>query len=141
MVERLNLGNVFLDSRLATTSHDVSQAALEAFEANAIPSAAADDSDTPLTRWLEPSFQALPSDQHRQMFLDAALLMHAEPQAHLRATWIAVLQLDCAQRQMFMGYDAAVDAFSRIFDELINSSLITVATGAYDEQGARCASC
>ena len=110
------------------------QAALEAFEANAIQSASVDDMS--LTRWLESSFRALPSDQHRQMFLDAGTLMHAEPQAHLQATWVALLQLDRGHSPM--SFRAAAYAVSRLFEDLLDSSLV-MSTSQDGEQGGRCA--
>jgi hypothetical protein len=40
------------------------------------------------------SYEALPSDAHRRMFLDAALLLHQQPAQHLTALWAAQLELD-----------------------------------------------
>jgi hypothetical protein len=43
---------------------------------------------------LAKSYSALPSDAHRRMFLDAALLLHQQPAQHLTALWEAQLGLD-----------------------------------------------
>lgn len=55
----------------------------------AVASGKADD-----IRVLRKSYDALPSDAHRRMFLDAALLHHDWPAHHLTATWAAQLALD-----------------------------------------------
>ncbi len=39
-------------------------------------------------------YEGLPSDQHRHMFLDAALLLRDRPAAHLLAMWEGQLLLD-----------------------------------------------
>ena len=77
------------------------QASLGAFRAN--PAAIRADSadgmpgdEKSLTEWLQTSFWALPSDQHRHMFLDVATLMHGERLIHLSVTWRAHVQLDHA---------------------------------------------
>lgn len=43
---------------------------------------------------LRKSYEALPSDSHRRMFLDAALLLHSRLSSHLTSLWAAQLQLD-----------------------------------------------
>ena len=43
---------------------------------------------------LAKSYEALPSNAHRRMFLDAALLLHQQPEQHLTALWAAQLELD-----------------------------------------------
>jgi hypothetical protein len=43
---------------------------------------------------LAKSYEALPSDAHRRMFLDAALLLLQQPSQHLTALWAAQLELD-----------------------------------------------
>lgn len=43
---------------------------------------------------LRTSYDLLPSDQHRLMFLDAALMLRGRPAAHLVATWEGMLLLD-----------------------------------------------
>jgi hypothetical protein len=43
---------------------------------------------------LAKSYEALPSDAHRRMFLDAALLLRRQPLQHLTALWAAQLELD-----------------------------------------------
>ncbi len=42
----------------------------------------------------EARYKGLPSDQHRHMFLDAALLLRDRPAAHLLALWEGQLLLD-----------------------------------------------
>lgn len=43
---------------------------------------------------LRKSYDMLPSDQHRFMFLDAALMLRGCPVAHLIAVWEGILLLD-----------------------------------------------
>lgn len=43
---------------------------------------------------LRKSYESLPSDQHRLMFLDAALMLRGRPTAHLTALWEGALLLD-----------------------------------------------
>lgn len=43
---------------------------------------------------LRKSYDLLPSDQHRLMFLDAALMLRGCPVAHLIAVWEGILLLD-----------------------------------------------
>ena len=118
---------------LTAASRDF-QAALDAYTATAAYGATVDDKS--LTRWLEPSFWALPTDQHRQMFLDAATLMHGQPQAHLRAAWSAHVQLD-------RGWDdnAAGRVTTSLLAELLNSSLVTIDLSKTDQQADRCVQC
>ena len=77
-----------------------------------------------MKEWLEPSFWALPENEHRQMFLDAATVMHEEPAAHLRATWVALVQLDLGP----MTHAAAEFAVSSLLAELLSSSLVSIST-------------
>ena len=44
--------------------------------------------------WDDVRYQRLPSDEHRRMFLDAALLLRGRPAAHLLAVWEGQLLLD-----------------------------------------------
>ena len=110
--------------------HALAQAKLAAYRENAAAGAAVDDRF--LTQWLKTSFVALPSDEHRHMFLDAATLMHGEPQAHLRATWVAHMQLDFGLTSTAAGFTV-----SDMLAELVDSSLVTV-TRTSDVQDARC---
>ena len=112
-----------------------SQATLEVFKSDAAAGATVDDKT--LSKWLEPSFWALPSDQHRQMFLDAATLMHGQPQAHLLAAWVAHVQLDAPAG---LSDDAAGLKASSLLAELITSSLTTIAAPANNPDD-RCALC
>ena len=74
-------------------------------------------------RWLEASFWALPTDRHRHMFLDTAILFQAQPVHDLRCAWTAMLQIngDCVEDP---------DAAARIVDgcraDLVESSLISI---------------
>ncbi len=103
---------------------------MELFRANAAVGINVDVDGKSLTQWLEPSFWALPRNEHRQMFLDAATLMHGEPQAHLCATWLAHVQLDRG-----LVYSAARFFVDSLLEELLNSSLVTT-----DQQYNRCVS-
>ena len=87
--------------------------------------------DRSMTQWLESSFRALRSDDHRQMFLDAATLLHGELQLHLCAAWAAHMQLD--PRREDMDRDQAGRAVSRLLKNLLDSSLVTIAHGTADE--------
>ena len=93
-----------------------------------------------LTEWLETSYRALPSEQHRHMFLDAATLMHRRPLAHLHVTWVALVHLDSAAAAAITD-DAAEFAVDRLLTELLDSSLIAMTHVPDDIQRGRCAAC
>ncbi len=106
------------------------QDALTAFKAQTVKGAPVEEMT--LTQWLKPSFWALPGDQYRQMFLDAATLMRGEPLAHLRAAWVAHVQLDSGLRE-----GPAEFSVTSMLVELLDSSLITISTAAAGEHSPR----
>ncbi len=76
-----------------------------------------------MTQWLATSFWGLPSDRHRQMFLDAATLLRAQPLEDLRCAWIAMVEFDddCAEHP-----DAAPGSVDACLETLVASSLISI---------------
>ena len=89
-----------------------------------------------LTLWLKPSFWALPSEQHRQVFFETVTLTHGEPQTHLCATWAAHVRLDRG-----LSDNAAGLLVSRMLEELLDSSLITIILTTRHQQDSRRAPC
>ena len=69
------------------------------------------------------------------MFLDAATLMHGQPQEHLRMTWVTITQLEYSQ----LDEDAVASNVSSLLAELLDSSLVTLASTANDQYNDRCA--
>ena len=85
-----------------------------------------------MTQWLASSFWALPTDRLRQMFLDAATVLHAQPLQHARCAWTAMVQFD----DDFAG-DAAAAAcsVSACIAELVTSSLVSFIKVEHDDEG------
>ena len=75
---------------------------------------------------LEALFKKLPSDAHRQMFLDTALLLHGQPFSHLQAAWTAQLQgrqnILSKQRQQSRADTVAMT----LFDDLERASFVSL---------------
>ena len=84
-----------------------------------------------MTQWLETSFWGLPTDRHRQMFLDAATVLQAQPLEDLRCAWTAMVQLDdhCADEPA-----AAACIVDACLAELVASSLVSVVDSGFEQQ-------
>ena len=76
-----------------------------------------------MTQLLETSFLGLPSDRHRHMFLDAAIMLRGQPLQDLRFAWIAMVQSD---DDLGAQLDIAACAVSDCLAELVASSLISI---------------
>ena len=83
-----------------------------------------------MTQWLNTSLSGLPSDRHRQMFLDAAILLQGQPLQDLRCAWIAMVQFD---DDLAADPDAAACIVSDCLAELVTSSLVSINDDRRDE--------
>lgn len=97
---------------------------------------------------LRKSYELLPSDQHRLMFLDAALMLKECPAVHLTSFWEGSMLLDTddvtsllpsrAEGEVPVEWQrrrasAAVLAASRLLDDLHESSLVTYTNSGWED--------
>lgn len=88
---------------------------------------------------LRKSYDALPTDQHRLMFLDAAIMCEGRPVSHLAAVWEGNFLLDLIQTSLLPSQRNSESSESyqlrktyatawtvrRLIDDLCDSALIT----------------
>ena len=122
----LNLMHAVL--KVDQCSSVVSQARVSAFRSSAASGAVVDSKS--MTQWLNTSFSGLPSDRHRHMFLDTAILLHGQPLRDLRCAWIAMVQFD---DDLADDPDTAACIVSDCLAELVTSSLVSINDDRHEE--------
>lgn len=98
------------------------------------------DSEPDDIKELRKSYDGLPSNAHRRMFKDAALLLHGQPVKQLTDRWESQLQLDdSGDRKVFRGAGrrrggqrTSIRA-ARLLQDLVDSSLVQLVTAHSDD--------
>lgn len=102
--------------------------------------------ETHLQAVLRKSYDFLPTDQHRRMFLDAALMLRGCPVEHLIAVWEGALLLDSQENGLGLlpsrsrdetyaawqtrRCDVAANSARKLLNDLCEHSLVQCSLGA-----------